>query len=45
MLRVLTNELIGQHTCVRWGSIHSQLFPIGNGVKQGGILSSLLYNV
>ena len=44
-LRLLSNELIGQYTCVRWGSTHSEFFPIGNGVKQGGILSPLLFNV
>ena len=38
ILRLLSNELIGQYTCVRWGSTHSEFFPIGNGVKQGGIL-------
>ena len=32
ILRLLSNELIGQYTCVRWGSTHSDFFPIGNGV-------------
>ena len=45
ILRLLSNELIGQYICVRWGSTHSEIFPIGNGVKQGGILSPLLFNV
>ena len=45
ILKLLSNELIGQYTCVRWGSTHSDVFPIGNGVKQGGILSPLLFNV
>ena len=45
ILRLLSNELIGQYICVRWGSTHSECFPIGNGVKQGGILSPLLFNV
>ena len=45
ILRLLSNELIGQYICVRWGSTHSEFFPIGNGVKQGGILSPLLFNV
>ena len=30
---------------VRWGSTHSDFFHIGNGVKQGGILSPLLFNI
>ena len=45
MLRLLSNELIGQYICVRWVSTHSEFFLIGNGVKQGGILSPLLFNV
>ena len=45
ILRLLSNELIGQYICVRWGSTHSEFFPIGNGVKQGGILSPLLFNI
>ena len=45
ILRLLSNELIGQYICVRWGSTHSEFFPIGNGVKQGGILSPILCNV
>ena len=38
-------SLLDSITCVRWGSTHSEFFPIGNGVKQGGILSPLLFNV
>ena len=45
ILRLLSSELIGQCTCVRWGSTHSDFFHIGNGVKQGGILSPLLFNI
>ena len=42
ILRLLSNELFGQYICVSWGSTHSEFFPIGNGVKQVGILSPLL---
>ena len=45
ILRLLSSELIGQCICVRWGSTHSDFFHIGNGVKQGGILSPLLFNI
>ena len=45
ILRLLNSELIGQCICVRWGSTHSDFFHIGNGVKQGGILSPLLFNI
>ena len=30
---------------IRWGSFHSDSFAIGNGVKQGGTLSPLFFNV
>ena len=43
ILRLLSNELIGQYTCARWGSTHSEFFPIGNGVKQGGIIITLTF--
>ena len=45
IFRLLSNELNGQYTCVRWRSTHAEFSPIGNGVKQGGILSLLLVNV
>ena len=45
ILRLLSSELIGQCICVRWGSTHSDFFHNGNGVKQGGILSPLHFNI
>ena len=30
---------------VRWGSISKSSFHVSNGVKQGGILSPMLFNV
>ena len=29
ILRLLSNELIGQYICVRWGSTHSEFYPLG----------------
>ena len=34
-----------QKACVRWGSAVSDSFVVTNGVRQGGILSPLLFNV
>ena len=31
--------------CVRWGGVYSSSFTVTNGVRQGGILSSYLFNV
>ena len=31
--------------CIRWGNAYSPSFSVSNGVKQGGILSPILFNV
>ena len=31
--------------CVKWGNKTSESFGVSNGVRQGGILSPLLFNV
>ena len=45
LLRVICNEYNNQTVRVRWGSTYSEFFPVGNGVKQGGTLPPLLFNV
>ena len=30
---------------VRWGDVYSDRFHVGNGVRQGGILSPFLFNL
>ena len=45
LLRVISNELNNQSVCVRWGSTYMEFFHVGNGVKQGGKLSPLLFKV
>ena len=34
-----------QRMCVRWGNSTSPDFLVGNGVKQGGIISPILFNI
>ena len=34
-----------QHIRVKWGNTHGDLFSVSNGVKQGGVLSPLLFTV
>ena len=43
--RVLVYWYVNQMFCVRWGNIYSESFNVTNGVRQGGILSPLLFNV
>ena len=39
-------ELLCTQVCrVPWGNYLSQYFELSNGVKQGGVLSSILFNI
>ena len=31
--------------CVRWGNTFSDSFPVSNGVRQGGVLSPIHFNI
>jgi len=44
-LRCLVNLYTNQKLCVKWNGHKSTLFDAKNGVKQGGILSPLLFSV
>lgn len=44
IIRVLCQWYSNQSLCIRWGSLLSKVFPVSNGVRQGGILSPLLFN-
>ena len=44
-VRILMEWYTTQKACVRWGSAVSDSFVVTNGVRQGGILSPLLFNV
>jgi hypothetical protein len=43
IIRVLLNTYSGQHVRVLWNGIFSCNFPVKNGVKQGGIISPILF--
>jgi len=45
IVRFLIDNYQKQKMQVRWGSIVSRSFGVQNGVKQGGILSPILFNV
>ena len=44
-VRVIVNWYSKLKACVRWKSAVSNLFEVKSGVRQGGILSPLLFNV
>ena len=44
-VRIIMQWYVTQKACVRWGSAVSDNFFVSNGVRQGGILSPLLFNV
>ena len=43
ILRLLSNELIGQYACVRWGSIHSDFFPHWEWSEARGYIITLTF--
>ena len=43
--RTLLSWYSQQQVCVRWNASHSEKFPVGNGVRQGGVLSPILFTV
>ena len=44
-VRLLVYWYRTQNACVRWGTACSEMFTVSNGVRQGGILSPLFFNV
>jgi exonuclease III len=45
IVRLLMFWYAHQRVCVKWGNTLSEFFTVCNGVRQGGILSPLLFNV
>ena len=44
-LRLLMNSYCSQKMRIRWNGAYYDTFTICNGVKQGGVLSPLLFNI
>ena len=44
-VRLIITWYCEQHACVRWGSTLSPKFNVSNGVRQGGFLSPLFFNL
>ena len=45
LVRLIVTWYCEQHACVRWDSRLSTKFNVSNGVRQGGILSPLFFNL
>ena len=45
IIKVISQWYSNQTLCVKWGSVISEVFPVNNVVRHGGILSPLLFNV
>ena len=45
IIRILKYWFTQQTFCVKWGSASSELFRVTNGLRQGGILSPVMFNV
>jgi hypothetical protein len=44
-VRLLVFWYTSQELCVRWGNCFSQTFKTSNGVRQGSVLSPILFNI
>ena len=45
LLRFIINVYIGQNIRVKWNDCMSHEYAVSNGVKQGGVISPLLFNL
>ena len=43
--RILSMWYTHQKMCIKWGNAISPSFTVSNGIKQGGIISPILFNV
>ena len=44
-LRLLLDSYLRQLSCVAWGFLKSRYFSLSKGVKQGGVLSPILFTL
>ena len=44
-IRTICHWYCNQSLCVRWESVLSDFFPVNNGVRQGEMMSPLLFNL
>jgi len=45
VIRFLLGSYLNQQLCVKWKNSFSESFKVSNGVKQGGILSPILFTI
>ena len=45
IIRLLLDSYIRQQARVLWNNCNSRYFNVGDGVKQGGVLSPILFNL
>lgn len=45
IIHLLLNIYTGQRVCVLWNGIYSECFAVPNGIKQGGIISPILFSI
>ena len=45
IIRLILNMYISQQIQVKWNGVFSDLFDVSNGVRQGGVMSPLLFGI
>lgn len=45
VVRLLSRWYSSQELCVRWSNVYSDKFGVSNGVRQGGVLSPVLFSI
>ena len=45
VIKLLIHMYTNQNMCVKWCNVKSKYFSVSNGVKQGGVLSPILFNL